>query len=405
MIYRLRKKFIKICTLSFLAVFVVLFSAMLFITNLQTTATLDTLADIIADGGGRFPDFDELYPEPLEPPDGITQESPFTTRYFVVHFDTDGTLNRIDTRAIASINNTDAAALAKNVLESGNTRGWAENYRYKVTQNNDGTSVIFVNSDGERSANRRFLFTALGVFTAGSLVVLLLVILFSKRAVRPVAESVDKQKTFITDSGHELKTPLTLIRTNLDILESDIGPNTWLDDIRTETDHMTDLVNRLVQLARMDENTSLETSAPFDFSALVTDLCETFTPVATQNGQSFSQNITPGIQLTADETAISQLLGILLDNACKYCDAAGHIHVSLTGGKHPILSVQNTYAAVQTLDLSRLFDRFYREDRARTTGSGFGLGLAIAKATCDKHHAQISAQATDATTICFRVRF
>ena len=112
-----------------------------------------------------------------------------------------------------------------------------------------------------------------------------------------------------------------------------------------------------------------------------------------------------GAVTTVDARALAQLLAILLDNACKYCDDGGAIHLQLSGGKHPLLELSNSYAAVGTLATDRLFDRFYRADPARTQGSGFGLGLSIAKAICERHHAQISAQAADDRTILFRVRF
>lgn len=405
MIYRLRKKFIKICTLSFLSVFVLLLGSIMLITNYQTNAALDTLADIVADSGGRFPDYDDLYTAPAEPPHGINQESPFTTRYFTVHYDANGDLESIDIRSIASANRSDAEALAKEAVSSGKERGWLENYRYKVVQDESGTDVIFISGAAERASNQRFLLAAAAVFVAGSLVVLLLIVLLSRRAVEPIADSYDKQKQFITDSSHELKTPLTLIRTNLDILESENGSSEWLDDIRTETDNMTQLVNRLVQLARMDEGVTPQPLQRFDLSEAVSEMADAFAPVIEQQGMTFIQTITPNVTLNGDERAIRQLVGILLDNACKYCTPNGTITLQLNGGRHPTLTLDNTYTNASAIDTSRLFDRFYREDRARTAGSGFGLGLSIAKATCDKHHATISAQALNQNTIRFKVRF
>ena len=405
MIYKLRKKFIKICTLSFLSVFVLLLGSIMLITNYQTNAALDTLADIVADSGGRFPDYDDLYTAPAEPPHGINQESPFTTRYFTVHYDANGDLESIDIRSIASANRSDAEALAKEAVSSGKERGWLENYRYKVVQDESGTDVIFISGAAERASNQRFLLAAAAVFVAGSLVVLLLIVLLSRRAVEPIADSYDKQKQFITDSSHELKTPLTLIRTNLDILESENGTSEWLDDIRTETDNMTQLVNRLVQLARMDEGVAPQPLQRFDLSEAVSEMADAFAPVIEQQGMTFIQTITPNVTLNGDERAIRQLVGILLDNACKYCTPNGTITLQLNDGRHPTLTLDNTYINASAIDTSRLFDRFYREDRARTAGSGFGLGLSIAKATCDKHHAAISAQALDQNTIRFKVRF
>ena len=377
MIYRLRKKFIRICMCSFLAVFVVLFGAIFTLTSLQTTHALDDLANIIAENDGRFPGYDSLAQGPAGPPVGITQESPFTTRFFTVRFDADGAVTTVDARAIASIESEDAATLAEAALADGDMRGWSDGFRYLLTESDDG----------------------------GSLIVLLLVTLLSKRAVRPVAESVERQQQFITDASHELKTPLTLIRTNLDIIEDEQGPSPWLDDIRSETASMTQLVNHLVALTRMNERAGSAAFEPVDLSALTAETTEAFAALAEQSGLTLSSEIAPAVRVNGDARALAQLLAILLDNACKYCDDGGAIRLQLSGGKHPLLELANSYAAVGTLATDRLFDRFYRADPARTQGSGFGLGLSIAKAICERHHAQISAQAADDRTILFRVRF
>ena len=377
MIYRLRKKFIRICMCSFLAVFVVLFGAIFTLTSLQTTHALDDLANIIAENDGRFPGYDSLAQGPAGPPVGITRESPFTTRFFTVRFDADGAVTTVDARAIASIESEDAATLAEAALADGDTRGWSDGFRYLLTESDDG----------------------------GSLIVLLLVTLLSKRAVRPVAESVERQQQFITDASHELKTPLTLIRTNLDIIEDEQGPSPWLDDIRSETASMTQLVNHLVALTRMNERAGSAAFEPVDLSALTAETAEAFATLAEQSGLALSSEIAPAVRVNGDARALAQLLAILLDNACKHCDDGGAIHLQLSGGKHPLLELANSYAAVGTLATDRLFDRFYRADPARTQGSGFGLGLSIAKAICERHHAQISAQAADDRTILFRVRF
>ena len=405
MIYRLRKKFIRICMCSFLAVFVVLFGAIFTLTSLQTTHALDDLANIIAENDGRFPGYDSLAQGPAGPPGGITKESPFTTRFFTVRFDASGTVTSIDARSVASIESEDARALAEEALAEGKSRGWSDGFRYLLTESGDSTLAIFVSADGELAATNRLLYTVTAVFAGGSLIVLLLVTLLSKRAVRPVAESVERQQQFITDASHELKTPLTLIRTNLDIIEAEQGASPWLDDIRSETASMTQLVNHLVALTRMNERADSAALETVDLSALTCETADAFAPLAEQNGLALTQTIAPAVQVHGDARALGQLLAILLDNACKYCDDGGAIRLQLSGGKHPQLELSNSYAAVGTLATDRLFDRFYRADPARTQGSGFGLGLSIAKAICERHHAQISAQAADDRTILFRVRF
>ena len=293
MIYRLRKKFIKICTLSFLGVFVVLFSSIYVITFCQTTLSLDELADIVSENNGSFPEFQT----PAQPaasdlrPAERNPEAPFTTRFFTVQFDGEGNFLSTDVRSIASVTEEEAANLGKQALSEHRERGWAGGYRYKVYTTEEGQAVVCVSASSFLDMNRNFLTAACLVFAGGSLVVLLLVILFSKRAVRPVAESYQRQKQFVTDANHELKTPLTLIRANLDILEGETGPNEWLSDIREETGLMSQLVGRLVTLARMDEESQPLEALSFDLAAAVWETASVFTqPAETAGKGSFHQN-------------------------------------------------------------------------------------------------------------------
>ena len=406
MIDRLRKKFIRICMLSFVTVFFLLFAAIYLFTEVQTSARLDTLADLVSENDGIFPDFEQFGPEAgqILPPDGVNQESPFTTRFFTVRFDGDGELDSVDIRAIASVSGEEAQAYASAALEKGKERGWIGNFRYKVYAVSGGTAVVFINGADTRELNQRFLLIASSVFVAGSVVVLLLVILISRRAVKPTVESYQKQKQFVTDANHELKTPLTLIRTNLDIMESENGPNEWLSDIREETGIMTELVNRLVMLSRMDEDQSTLEMARFSLSEAVGETAAAFAGTIREKGMTLEQDVPPGVTCTGDEAAIRQLLSILMDNAVKYCDRGGVIRVGLSGGRRAVLTVDNTYEEVGSIQLDRLFDRFYRADRARTYGSGFGVGLSIAKAIVEKHRGEIGVFNLDGRTIRFRVK-
>lgn len=407
MIDHLRKKFIRICTLSFLAVFLVLFSAIYLITAWQTDSSLDMLADIVIENDGRFPEYEEFSADDavLSLPDSVNQESPFTTRFFTVVFDADGQLESVDLGAIASVTSQQAASYAATVLQNAKERGWIDDFRYKVHQSDEGTVVVLISGTDAKHFNRRFLLSTSSVFAGGSLIVLLLIILFSKRAVRPSAESYDKQKQFITDASHELKTPLTLIRTNLDIMEEENGPNEWLSDIREETDSLTTLVDRLVTLTRMDENQSQPDVQPFSLSDAVEETASAFSAAAQKAEQKMIVNIVPDVHYTGNETDIRQLISIIMDNAVKYCDKNGTIRVTLTGGRHPVLTIDNSYAAVGDIALDRLFDRFYRADKARTYGGGFGIGLSIAKAITERYHGEITVSKADSSTIRFRIRF
>ena len=409
MIYRLRKKFIQICTISFAAVFLGLFSTLYLVNVLQTNRSLDVLADLISDNGGRYPmpvkDSNSKEENPPPPrPVSDNKEAPYTTRYFTVRWDENGNVDSADVRSIASVTEEEAIDMAEKVRASGKMRGWMGDFRYKVYETSKGRAMVFISGSAQKDANRRFLGSACAVFLGGSFVVLFLVILFSKRAVRPTAESYEKQKRFITDASHELKTPLTLIRTDLEIAESEIGKNEWLEDIREASDKMSELVSQLVALARMDEeHTTLEMQV-FSLSDAVADSVSAFEALAERKGRKLEANIAPGIDYRGNEASIRQLLSILMDNALKYCDEDGLVTVTLRGDAHPVLTVDNSFRAVGNTELNRLFDRFYRADQARTFGHGFGIGLSIAKAIVEKHHGEITAQNTGDGMIRFRVR-
>lgn len=412
MIYRLRRKFIIICTVSIVAVFTVMFSLICLFSAISTDSTLDMLTDAIAEGRGRFPDsFDNV---PGSPPGGkgdrkpeniINGETRFSTRHFTVDFDDDGDVIRINTDAIHTVDEDTAEDYAEDVLESGKVRGWYKNFRYKVYQTEKGSSVTFVDAEMTRAQARSFIVSAFTVLAVSFAIVLLLIIILSKRAVRPAAESYEKQKQFITDASHELKTPLTLILADLDIAESELGKSEWLDDIRAEGGRMAELVSQMVTLTRMDEEQPRLVMSRFSISDTLLDTVSEFEALAKARGKSLSAEAAPGIMTEGDEAAIRRLFSILLDNAVKYCDVGGEIRVRLIS-KHRscIVTVENSYAAAEQVEIGRLFDRFYRADKARTAGSGFGIGLSIAKATVTAHKGEICAYRPDGSHIGFRVR-
>lgn len=416
MIYRLRRKFILISTLSVLGVFALILLLIGIFSYTSLNRTMDTLTDVISVGKGRFPELTERddpeddwdgtdAPPPLKTgkPDALGGEVRFSTRYFTVWYDREGTVKSVDTAQIHSVGIEEAVAYADSVKD-GEMRGWKENFRYKVYAVDDEIAITFVDGSMNLAQTHRFLLNTVSILLGSGAGVLLLIILFSRRAVRPIAESYEKQKQFITDANHELKTPLTLILTNLDIAEAELGQNEWLDDIRSEGKRMAELVGQMVALCRMDEAQPLD-KKEFSLSDTVADMASEFLPLAQKKGIRMETRVEPGLACFGDEGAIRRLLSVLLDNAVKYCDPSGEIVVALGGKRHPTLSVENSFAAVGETDLSRLFDRFYRSDKARTSGSGSGIGLSIAKAVAAAHRAEITAYQAGAGRIGFRVQF
>ena len=266
-----------------------------------------------------------------------------------------------------------------------------------------GKGIVFVDGSMSRSSLMQSMTIAGLVLLGCAALVLILIFLLSKKAVKPIAESYEKQKQFITDANHELKTPLTLILANLDIAEAELGQNEWLDDIRAEGHRMTELVNQLVALSRMDEEGQPLNITEVAFGELVADTAREFEPLAKERGKALTANIDKEISYCGDEALLHRLVGILMDNAIKYCDQGGEISVDLHRGRKIVLTVENTYAAVDELELNRLFDRFYRADKARKFTGGYGVGLSMAKAIVEKHKGEITACKKDATHIEFKI--
>ena len=166
---------------------------------------------------------------------------------------------------------------------------------------------------------------------------------------------------------------------------------------------MTGLVNQLVALSRMDEEGQPLNITEVAFGDLVADTVAEFEPLAKERGKAITSSIDKEISYLGDEALLHRLVGILMDNAIKYCDQGGDISVTLRHGRRVMLTVENTYAAVDELELNRLFDRFYRADKARKFTGGYGVGLSMAKAIVEKHKGEITAYKKDATHIGFKI--
>ena len=394
MIGSLRRKFISISMISIFIVFSCIFISLMVFTKIQTNRSIDMLVDTISSNDGVFPKFDpskQRMPVQMPYSDVITEETQFSTRFFSVWLDEQKQIVNTNMDSVSTITEQDVEDYTDKVLKRGKERGWIGDYRYRIMDTEDGTTVVFVNGNTYNNTSNRLLFTALLVLLGSASLILILTVVVSKRAVRPVAESYEKQRQFITDANHELKTPLTLILSNLDIVESELGKNEWLDDIRSEGERMGLLINQLVTLSRMDESTDSVMREEFNLSSAVADTVSEFESLAEERGHTLTSSVSPSVYYYGDESLIRRLTAILLDNAIKYCDAGGNIQLSLTCRRHQVLTVENTYQDVDKLELNRLFDRFYRADKARTFSGSFGIGLSIAQSIVKSHKGNIAA--------------
>lgn len=337
-------------------------------------------------------------------------ETAYETRFFIVHVGSDGT-REIQLTRIASVTEEDAGRMTDVVLAGSRTIGYYNDYKYLKQETGNGCElVVFMDCttrlDAVRSLARISFVTAL----AGILAMFFLIAFFSKRAIRPVIESSEKQKQFITDASHELKTPLTVIAANMDVLSMDLGENEWVIGTQRQVSNLRRLVNHLVSLSRLEEeNTPLVTEL-FDLSKAAWEASEPFAGMAEFEGKSFTYHIQEHVEMKGDEGAVRQLIGIFCDNAVKYASDNGSIELTVTKqGKHAVLCISNSCEElVDETALQRLFDRFYRADasRSREDGkSGYGIGLAIAKAIVEKQGGKVSAKQNKDKTMIFRVVF
>ena len=377
----------------------------------QSTALVEFFNYRLAsdDGNGDIapapPDGADDSQTPQAPPDDkiarregpFTAETPFSTRFFVLHYASSGTLTQADLDNIASVTEDDTQEYLSAALAHGAGYGYFNSYRFFVAQTDDGENIaIFLDCYHELRAMRVVLMWSLLADAACVLLVFLLVMLFSRRAIDPVVRSAQQQKQFITDASHELKTPITVIATSLKVLEMETGKQKWIDKAMAQTEKLTSLVNSLVTLSRMDEEDSPLRMEDFPVSDAVRETAESFVDFAASKGHELRLSITDGLTYRGDEYAVRQLVSILLDNAVKYALPDSPIEFSLEKAKRGVvLRSSNACEDVAPENAQKLFDRFYRADQSRSSGSGFGIGLSIARSIAEGHHGSIRAIVDD----------
>ena len=318
------------------------------------------------------------------------------------------TVTNTRTDRISAVDSEDAALMAKEIYSSGSVVGFKGDYRYRktISPKNDTILIIFYDCGRSLSNARTFLITSVGISLICLLLVYILITLFSKAVIRPTAEAYEKQKQFITDAGHELKTPLAIINADADVLEMELdcdpeagATNEWLEDIRKQTARLTELTGNLIYLAKTEEGTKdAFTFVDFPVSDVVAQEAESFKGPAQTAGKNIDIKIEENLSMNGDQKAVRQLVDIFMDNAIKYSPDGGTISVKLKKtGRYIGLSVTNsTKTPVTKENTKHMFDRFYRTDASRNSDTGgYGIGLSIAKSIVEAHKGKITANSQD----------
>ena len=382
MLKRLRRKFVLVSVASLAAVLAVLVVGINIALGYFNARGADDMLAAMAEHGGEvklpgMPDGQRPWDYPVSP------ETPFETRYFAVYLDSGGDISEIRLEHISAIDAGTASELLNEARESGRGSGYVDRYRYMAVDGENGEMYLFL--DCSRQLRLREL--VLLVSIVGSLAVLCatgaLLFAFSKRAISPVTRSVERQKRFITDAGHELKTPITAIMAAADVLALDDADNEWVQTIQRSGARLGRLTADLIDLSRFDESDPFPEKERMDLSSELEDFCAALAPTAKSSGHELACGIAPGVWVTANRDALRRVFGILLDNALRYSDEGGRIDVSLRRKHyHAVLEVANPCAGFKRETLSRMFERFYRGDESRST-SGTGVGLSMARAIAE----------------------
>ena len=391
MIRSLRRKFILIAMTSLVGTMVVLCTAIAIGNHCITTNRVDHAISVLHQNDGSF-----LPPGPRSDPSNfdfqITPETPFETRYFIVELTAQKEIQSVNLDHIAALDRQTVVDTISQIINTGAERGYIDHYRFGVFPNEDGGNTIIVLDCflQLQSANNMLRIT-IAIFLACVLIVFVLLLFLSKQAIRPFVDNLERQRQFITDASHELKTPLAILSADIGLLEDTHGEDKWLESAKSQIVRLDRLIKNLVELARTEETIQEDAVEVFSVSEIAQANTDAFQPLAEADGKSLIAEIADGINTKGIQNNFFRLFSILLDNAVKYCDAAGTIHLSVSmRGRNICIAVSNPCAGVDTAQLPRYFDRFYRADssRARSTG-GYGIGLSTARAIVTRHKGRI----------------
>lgn len=412
MIGKLRKKLIFIAMASLFGVLLLIMGAVATLNYWNVLSDADSTLTLLAQNGGSFPSVhqSETAPPHQQMPGKNTPklppELPFETRYFYVTVDREGAVLNTNTGKIAAIDTQTAMEYARAVWNTGKERGFWGNYRYLQWDTPEGTLILFLDCWRSLSSFRTLILTCTLVSLGGFLLVFVLLVLLSGRMVRPFSESYEKQRRFITDAGHELKTPLTIIDADAEILTMDLGENEWVQEIQAQTKRLANLTHDLILLSRMEEAAPAQrTLCPL--SQMAQEVVQSFEGVAMTHHQTLEAHIQPQLTLYGEESALQKLMSILLDNALKYMTPEGTAVFRLEQVKgHIRLTVTNPVEHMTRDQAARLFDRFYRTDASRNSQTGgYGLGLSIAQAITAAHRGRITAVTPDGHSLTITATF
>lgn len=386
MFRKLKIRFILLASAAIVCILLTMIAVLNSVRFLQTNGEIQAVLNILSANNGDFPSVEETA-ESLQN-DRITIDTIYQYRYFSVIYKEDKTLYSSNLDHLSNLSKEQALSYANKVIKdsrsSGVFRVGSQFYSYQITQDSKTKRYLLVVLDSTNYLESRndFFWLSIQLCFYSFIFFVLVVSGFSNFAIRPYIKNYENQKRFITNAGHELKTPLAIISANTELQELMTGENEWTESTKDQVKRLSNLINQMVVLARLEEQPDV-TLVDVNFSEVVKKVAGNFKSVIEKAGKKYEIKLQEDIHVKATEDELYELVSILIDNACKYCDEDGQIFVTLTKakrGKRARLTVANSYADGKNVDYSRFFDRFYREDESHNQKQpGYGIGLSMAE--------------------------
>ena len=386
MFRKLKIRFILLASAAIVCILLTMIAVLNSVRFLQTNGEIQAVLNILSANNGDFPSVEETA-ESLQN-DRITIDTIYQYRYFSVVYNEDKTLYSSNLDHLSNLSKEQALSYANKVIKNSRSSGvfkvGSQFYSYQITQDSKTKRYLLVVLDSTNYLESRndFFWLSIQLCFYSFIFFVLVVSGFSNFAIRPYIKNYENQKRFITNAGHELKTPLAIISANTELQELMTGENEWTESTKDQVKRLSNLINQMVVLARLEEQPDV-TLVDVNFSEVVKKVAGNFKSVIEKAGKKYEIQLQEDIHVKATEDELYELVSILIDNACKYCDEDGQIFVTLTKakrGKRARLTVANSYADGKNVDYSRFFDRFYREDESHNQKQpGYGIGLSMAE--------------------------
>lgn len=413
MIKKLRWKFIAVAMISIIVVLMAIIGTITLINYNKTVDNIDKVLTVLVDNGGKFNNLD-FGDDNLKNTDGnnnkdnlnhqkdhgeFTKETPYWTRFFSVKFTNSSPDPAVDTSMIASVSKEEAIDMAKETIDSNSMIGFYGAYRYKVKIADDFKLVVFVDCTKEMRSIRYFVFTGTWISLVGIIAVFIIVFIFSKIVFNPVKRTYDKQKRFVTNAAHELKTPLTIISANNELIDAQYNSLDETQAIDKQVKKLTIMINNLTLLSKLDEeDKNVDLKEKVDLTKLSNDLIEPFKVIFESRNIKFNFFVDDNCYIKGNTNLISQLLSLLIDNANKYALTYIDFEVRIVG-KSVELKTSND-ADIDEKNPNLLLERFYRNDKARGKIEGSGIGLSVVNEIVKLHKGTIKLNASNNVYSC-----